>query len=318
MILNLLIRAFIHLLTALILLYILIRGIKIYKNDPRKEIMIYFTLSLGLCAIGLILYAFSPFVMEGQLFFAEITLGWSFLLIIIGTLVYIHYWHTISREVPVISKMFYLTSGACLMIIYRDSDLWKLTFITGFGYYQELSTLFSGVLTLALILGVLIMYISLNTARRVFDQELLLINQEFRNEGIKGNFEKLNQQTRIRSSRKRLRGNIQDINTIIFFWVIGSILAILGILPGENAMPTDTLGLLLFFLPQAYFITKDKSLLSTLLIQNVQLRAKKLHESVSRLELKHSRDLPEENIQALVKFIEKADALLYFQENIEE
>ena len=262
------------------------------------------------------LFSFTPFLVEGQQFYAEITLGGTLVLLQIGILIFVQYWHTISREVPVISKLFYITSGASIMILMSRSDLWRIYYVQGLGYHQEISLLYSLILALVLIFGGLILFDNLNRVRQVLHQELKLIDKM--KSDLKGSIgddqASISQQPRV-LSRSRLIESKQRINIITLSWVIGIIFLLLGIiLPGEKSLNLDSFGTFLIFLPQAYYYTRDKRLLTILQVQKVQISAKKFHKSFSELDEDISNEISDENIQALVSFIEKADALLYFQD----
>ncbi|MHA1979052.1 MAG: hypothetical protein ACW98I_19260 [Candidatus Hodarchaeales archaeon] len=314
------IRALIAFIAAGTIAWVLIRGITVYKNNPRRQIIICYSLGLGLIAIGMFVFGFAPFLVEGQDFYAEIVIGGTLVVIQMGILPYIQYLHIISREVPVISKLFYLVSGANIMIILSSTELWKIYYIPGIGYYQEISASYSIVFSIYIILGFAILIDVLIRVRKVIDQELKMI-ESFSKE-IQKNIQHpqpdLSHQARAFYSKDRLLNDRRSIKIITLFGVIGVFLLLIGfIFPGEMAYNADSLGVISIFLPQAYFYTKDKRLISLLQIQKVQYKAKQLHKSFSELDMDIPKEISEESVQTLIKFIKKADSLLYFQENPE-
>ncbi len=270
----------------------------------------------------MLLYSFTPFLTEGQDILAEICLGGSILLLQLGTILYIQYWHNISREVFLVSKLFYLISGAGIVIVVLNYNPWKIYYLRDLGYHQDLSLQFSIILVLVLFCGTLIMYVILERVKQSLSQELQLMKVkglEIQRTGHQYNPQLLDQQTRFLNSRKRLSVNMRTLTMIKLFWILGGFLVCLGIvLPGTSSFNADSIGVLLFFLPQAYYATKDKWLLTLLLVQRVKVRARKFHESFTKLETQFPQEIVYENLETLVKFIEKADALLYFQESLAE
>jgi hypothetical protein len=299
------------LFAAIIIAYLILSGILIYRDEPRKEIVIYYSISLSFAAISMLLYSFTPFLKKGQNFYAEITLGGSLILMVITILIYIQYWHTLYREIPVISKLFYLASGASLISIFNNP--WEIYYLEGLGFHQDISFIFSAILAIMLLCGIYILLNNLFRVRKIISSELEII------EGGLHQYQKNKKYSQSLLKRQtRLLNNKKSLNWIILFWLVGIILIIIGIiLPGETAFNSDAIGTLLVFLPQAYFITRDKRLLTSLQVEKVRLRARRLKESLVDLDKELSPQIPEQDIQALLKFIEKGDALLYFQEQFE-
>ena len=310
-------QAFVSFFTSLVLLYLFIRGILTYKNDPRKDIVNYSSGVFALSSLSMFIYSITPFVKEGQIILAEIALGGSLVLIQIVVAVYVQYWHSISREVPVISKLFYISLGASLAVLVSTPNLWEIYYMEGFGYVQRISVIYLIVLTLALFFAILILLDNLLRVRRVIRFELKYL--ETINSGNHKNIANsdeslLKHRKRLLNNQKRVIDSKRSIDIITFFWVVGSFLVIIGILIQGPNFNLDSIGVLFIFLPQAYFFTKDRRLLALMQVQELHTKAKQLNERFSSLDTSVSSEFSKESVQALSKFIEKADALLYFQE----
>ena len=310
-------QAFVSLFTSLVLLYLFIRGILTYKNDPRKDIVIYSRGVFALSSLSMFIYSITPFVKEGQIILAEIALGGSLVLIQIVVAVFVQYWHSISGEVPVVSKLFYLSLGASFAILVSTPNPWEIYYMEGFGYVQRISVIYLIVLTLALFFAILILLDNLLRVRRVIRFELKYL--ETINSGNHKNIANsdeslLKHRKRLLNNQKRVIDSKRSIDIITFFWVVGSFLVIIGILIQGPNFNLDSIGVLFIFLPQAYFFTKDRRLLALMQVQELHTKAKQLNERFSSLDTSVSSEFSKESVQALSKFIEKADALLYFQE----
>ncbi len=283
--------------------------------------MAYYGIGLGITAFSMLLYGITPFLTEGQDILAEICLGGSLLLLQVGGIFYVQYWHTISREVSLISNLFFLVSGAGIVIIIGGYNPWEIYYMPEFGYHQDLSLLYSAIVGLVLIFAILIMFVILNRVRTAIKLEIEFIqhSQQVLQNSLENQTQQiLGRQTRLLNNKSRFESNLRNLTVINFFWLIGCILVFLGVvLPGKLSFNADSIGVLFFFLPQAYYLTRNKDLLHLLQVQKVKVRAKKFHESFSKLEEQIPRDISSKNVEALVKFIEKADALLYFQEKYE-
>ena len=118
-------------------LYLTYTGIMNYKNSKTKYTL-YYVFSFGLLTFAMILYVPTALLSEGQDFFAELTMGGSFVLMMVLPLVYIEYFHGIYMKVPYFSKLFYFAVGGGFVALLFQP--WEIYYInTFYGYDQRLS-----------------------------------------------------------------------------------------------------------------------------------------------------------------------------------
>ncbi|MFX1284155.1 MAG: hypothetical protein ACFFB5_10890 [Promethearchaeota archaeon] len=306
--LYLILRWFIPFVATLICFYICLQSILIYRQNPKDKFLIYFILALAIAAIGLLFYSMTPFIKEDQKILAEISLGGSFILYCIALIFCFQFWQMLYREVPWITKIFYLATGAGFVFLLYDP--WKIYIYENLGFHQTVS--FKLIVPIIIQGGCIfiILFKTVHTIRKKIDQEFVLTEKHQQ--------KYVNSDTKSKSSatrRRNLQTKKKRLNLIIYSWLIGFFLAVIGLtLPNPYGFNLDVIGSLIIIIPQAYILIKDKELLFSLRVQKTKDKAIKLQESFFKLQQQVSHQILETEVQALVKFIEKADSLLYFQE----
>lgn len=270
--------------------------------------MIYFIIALAITVIGMLLYSMAPFLKEEQKFLAEISLGGSLVLYMIALIFCFQFWQILYHEVPWISKTFYLATGAGFISLLNDP--WEIYIVENLGFHQTVSF---QLIVLIIIQGGCTFIITFQTIyiiREKIDQEFVL-TEKFRQGYVRSESKRKISVTR----KQNLLAKKKHLNLIIYSWLIGLFLTTIGFaLPGPYGFNLDTIGALIIIVPQAYILIRDKELLLSLRVQKTRDKAIKLQESFSKLQQQLSHQILKTEVQALVKFIEKADSLLYFQE----
>ncbi|OLS26678.1 MAG: hypothetical protein HeimC3_07800 [Candidatus Heimdallarchaeota archaeon LC_3] len=87
-------------------LFLVKKNISSRKQYSGKELWLYLTIALGLLALSMAAYSITPFVAKDQYLLAELSLGGTLILIMIGMVFYVEYWHTLYKKIPWISKLF--------------------------------------------------------------------------------------------------------------------------------------------------------------------------------------------------------------------
>ena len=304
----LILRWFIPFIATLILSYVCLQSILIYRRNPKDKFLIYFIIGLTIATISVFLYSMTPFIKEEQKILAEISLGGSIVLYMIALIFCVQFWQILYREVPWISKTFYFATGAGLVSLLNDP--WEIYIIENLGFHQTVSLQLTVLIIIQGGCTFIITFQTVHTIREKIDQEFVL-TKKLRQGHVRSESKRKSSVTR----KRNLQARKKRLNLIIYSWLIGLFLVTIGFaLPGPYGFNLDTIGGLIIILPQAYLIARDKELLVSLRVQKTRDKAIKLQESFSKLQQQLSHQILETEVQALVKFIEKADSLLYFQE----
>ncbi len=304
-----LLRFIFPLFAGLILSYVSLNAFILFKRNPKDNFLFYFIIALIFMAVNMLIYSITPFLEVGQESLAEITLGWSIILIMIAIPFYAHYLHLIYQEISWISKIYYIASGAGFISLLNNP--WKIYMVENLGFYQDVSLL---LIILLSIQGGYIFILSiqaLNTIQERIELELTFIGKNLKKSANDGN----RKISSVMKKQKQLLSKKRNIDLLKASWTIGIFLTILGLaLPGTLYSNLDSIGMVIIFFPQAYFLTRDRDLLITLNVHKARDSAIQLQKSLSKLQKQLPQQVFSADVQSLLKFIEKADSLLYFQE----
>lgn len=298
----------ISIIATVIIFYITVNGILLYRQNPKDKFLIHYVLTTSTFGFSVFLYSWTPFLIKGQEFLAEITLGGSLILIQIGAVFYIQYLHRIYPEDSWFPKLFYFATGGGFLSLFNEP--WVIFFIEGKGYCQDISIQLLVPLLLQGGCIFLTLFQAFSVIKKRIDQEIIL-TQQTQQEFIskEGTEESPKQRTKNLFEKKK------RLNLIIISWIIGFLLLFLGLIfPGHSNFHLDSLGAVVIFLPQAYVFTKDKDLIVSLSVHKAKKSVYRLQKSLYKLQ----RRFPDQNLKvemgSILKFIEKADSLLYFEE----
>jgi hypothetical protein len=284
-------------------LYLMYNGIVNYKKSKSKSTL-YYVISFGLLALAMILFTPTALLREGQTFFAELTLGGSFILMMILPVAYIEYFHGIYMKVPYFSKLFYFAVGGGFVTLLFQP--WEIRYInTFYGFSQRLSDILIICMFIQLMCIFIIMVQTFRVIKAKLDTELVDETQKPE--------EDLDDQKSVPHSmdyKKLIQGKKRILNYIALSYLVGMCLIGLGLLiPGSY---WDSVGIVVVVGPQAYFFSRDNEILVYLSTQKIREGTIKLKKDLNKLH-QQSITLPknvEVEIQSMVDFIEKADLLI--------
>ncbi len=93
-------------LAGVILSYVSLNGILLYRRNPKDNFLVYFVIATVFMALNMFLYSLTPFLDVGHELLAEISLGGSLVVIMIAIPFYFQYVYSIYQEVSWISKIY--------------------------------------------------------------------------------------------------------------------------------------------------------------------------------------------------------------------
>lgn len=299
-----LIRIFIPAFTLIIVLLILKTHILTFKHRSSKNVWLNFSLSMGLLAVSLIPYSLIPLIKEEDKFLAELFYGANTILTMIALFLYTQYLHAIYKKIPWFSDLFYASAGgAFILLLYNP---WELKYHTNFGYSQTLSLEFLIIFLIEDLCLLIILGQFLYNIRKKIDEKLMVINITLLDES------NTDRELKIISNRKQnLLEKKKNMNLIVYFFLFGLTIGLIGFLP--ILIPLDTIGILIAFIPQTYFFSKDDEYLLLFLSQKLEEDAKSLQRNFQLLHQStetSSYSQPNE-IKRFIEFIEKIDNVFY-------
>ncbi|OLS26679.1 MAG: hypothetical protein HeimC3_07810 [Candidatus Heimdallarchaeota archaeon LC_3] len=302
-----LLRFFVPLLTMLVILYVVIKFTFAQKHKSSKELSLNFTIGLGLIALGSGIFSITPLLENGQVLLAELSLGGSLILMMLGMVFYVEYWHALYKKIPWISKLFYFSVGGGFILLLNNP--WEIFYSENYGYTQNLSEIFIAVLILQFVCGVVIIILSLRSIKMRIDSKIIKFENIIQNELQKE--DQIIQKIALTDVKINLEMKNRRIDLIAFSFIFGIFLIGIGFLP--NIILIDFIGILIAYGPQAYILSKDSELILYLLSQRPLEETKNLQNNVNLLpqQFNGSSEIPQSEIQALINFIEKADAIFY-------
>ncbi|MFX0114772.1 MAG: hypothetical protein ACFFB3_09500 [Candidatus Hodarchaeota archaeon] len=211
--------------------------------------------------MGISLYTIRFFLIKGQDLLAQISLGGSMLLLMVGVIVFAEYLHQLHGKIPWTSTAFYFAAGGSFIALLFQP--WKIAYDEEIGYHQSISNVLAVLMVAQIIfLGV----ISWKTFQSIKEQ----VQEEIESQGMN-----------ISSTgrREELITKKMFLNRIIYCYIIGLILVGLGSLPGVIFL--DYLGAIVAFVPQAYILTKDKEILLFLSTKRIKEGLRHLEKQIS-------------------------------------
>jgi hypothetical protein len=284
-------------------LYLAYTGVLSYKRSRNKN-MLYFISSFTLFALMMFLYSFTPFLAKGQDFFAEITLGGSFILSMLILPIYIEYFHGIYKNIQYISTIFYFAVGGGFVMLFFQP--WEIQYANDLhGYSQTISDL----LLICMFIQFACVFFTMIQAYRVIKTK---VNDEFMNvdQILKESTDNPELLLLVENRKDNLHRKNRVLNYIIFSYFLGICVICIGLLFPLSYI--DSLGILIIAVPQAYFFSRDKEILVYLSAQKLQEDTKGLQTKFSKLH-QQSNEFPHVigvEVQSLIDFIEKADLIL--------
>lgn len=138
--LSLIIRFIFASITCLLLLYYILTNYSINKKFVIKTNLINFDLGMMLLLVSYFLYLFTFLLNKGQDFLADLSFSGSLISGVFGIFFYVEFWNSLNRKNSWLSKLFYVFSGACFILLFSHS--WQVVYIENYGYSQPVSETF--------------------------------------------------------------------------------------------------------------------------------------------------------------------------------
>ncbi|GAG70038.1 unnamed protein product, partial [marine sediment metagenome] len=224
------------------LVYLIVKCLINYEQKTRGKVSLYYSLSLAAIALTMGLYSIRAFLKEGQDLLAELSLGGSMILWLIAIGIYIEYWHTLYKKIPIFSKMFYVAFGGALVLVLFHP--WEINYDNLWGYNQSLSDSFIFLLIIQGVCVFVIIYQALGRIKEGIDNEILyisdLVHQMIDTQKEKDIFK--NKKQELIKKKKRL-------SYITYAFFVGIFFVLLGIIIPGPTLSFDSIGILIIFIP---------------------------------------------------------------------
>ena len=286
----------------LIIFYYFWNNISIHKNIQTLNYWFYFIVALVFFLLGFFVYIITPVLKKGDEILAEVSLGGSLVFLILGFFFYIEFWNSLYKKNSWLSKIFYLLAGATFILLIFHP--WRIVYIENYGYTQSISEILLLTLFLEGLTGVIIFSQCIYKIKTRIKQSIESINSILENSII-------DEQSELLNRKKNLLEKNIHLDIIIISLFLGTIVGMVGLLPKTFIM--DSIGAFILFFPQVFYFSKDEELLLFLFSQRVQEDVKNLQKNIYLLH-QSSFNITEsqaDEIESLMKFIEKADTIFY-------
>lgn len=300
--LSLLIRFIFASLTFLLLFYYIWTNYSINKKLVVKTNFINLYLGMLFLLSSYILYLNTILLKEGEEFLAELSFGSSLICAVFGMFFYVEFWNSLYRKNSWLSKLFYLFSGACFILLI--SHPWQIVYIENYGYSQPISEIFLLTFFLEGLFGIVIFSQCIYNIKTRIEQGTESINTILVDNLTSDKEKNVLLERKIDLQEKNIH-----LTYIIIFSFLGFILLVIGLLPGTYIL--DSIGVFIALFPQVYYFSKDKEIFLFLFSQRVQEDFKNLQKNISLLHQSSyvSSDIQPVEIASLVDFIEKSDII---------
>lgn len=287
-----------------IILYYFWKNVSIQKNIPTLSYWFYFISAMVCFLFGYLIYIIAPALKKGEEFLADVSLGGSLVIIITGFFFYIEFWNSLYKKHSWVTKTFYLFAGATFLLLF--SHPWQIVYVENYGYTQPISEILIFTFFVECLSGLIIFSQCISTIKTRIKESIESINSILKSE-LPIEKEKFD----IIERKKNLQEKNSHLDIIIISLFLGLIIGFIGVFPKTYFL--DSLGAFLLFFPQVYYFSKDEELLLFLFSQRVKEDVKNLQKNIyllhqsSYIETQTQAD----EIESLMKFIEKADTIFY-------
>ncbi|MHA1972269.1 MAG: hypothetical protein ACTSW1_04710, partial [Candidatus Hodarchaeales archaeon] len=199
-------------------------------------------------------------------------------------------------------KLFYYSTGACFVLFFYSP--WTICYTEKIGYCQAISDILLIAIFIQIFAVFLLVYQTFKRIKSRINDEISHLKKSI----VFGSGKNLSLLEQI----PVLENKLNIFRMIVFSLFFGGFITFLGLTEMFMYSSIDTIGFVIAFLPQAYYLSINSDFYLYLLVNKARINTIELEKTLSAIQ-KSDQVFFASEIQPLLEFIEKSDFLLRYK-----